>query len=943
MTITTTVVLVVVAVFTTVLYMNGNAGLSSHHLLFFNRVAGPVWLGRPLTLLRGTTSIIILSTSPIVFDSSMGLGRFHFEPRSIFYRFLFASEALWFTDVTSDIFLIFTHDIARVQAPVSSLIFWLAVVCLESASPIRATAMIDRSCTRVNMDFDLTCTSGTVNIGSFARVLTIVGLDFLSVFIGSAIALMYQKCNSKTIETSMINMLPASALAFCPVKGDLWTMNASTACMSGIFRFYINGAHCVLDTKLWVVFTKKELMTHVKPLKSVNIPTTMSIPVTQDHNRRQKLFLILGLLYLVGTVGGSLSYIQLADVNFSNDFWWANFNSTGTLTFIVNWYDKYRAFTSYLPNIQLDNVSFADIIDYSQGSTVVIYSPLYASMVQFNVANDIALAIYGLRQTDGCLIPWIATQYCWLDFDRLYPMAATSRRQERCEKYKSNGAVYLEAPLRNIIWSEFESCWGKSFEIAIAKDLQDSSWINNVKSNLNSVAEEIVYWSNCNITSYTVQWQNFKSIGLMDSFYIENAFGISYPINMQTTNGTFRLGQESSMKMYWTFARDLWAVNTNESLFVALVDEIAYQKDYFSLPVIISLMPVLMDIKPHLITGGSFLCAQMPAPASAFYGMGIFYSFDVSCGLALSNPVLSDPTMIIFCWMYFYDWAMGLREVVHINGDISMIAVISSNISSNTFAIDAMEVPRNLSAYCRALCQYLSFILALLTIASILYSYLNRFTLEGLNLFKINRVGGLVWIERSLLLVQSLTALAILSTCTLELQVIGNVTVLAKTQSDKPQWKINLIKLLPAGEVSWLLYIIQDLAMVFTQETTGSYSPISCIVMWFISMCLSVFIPVTHQAMIDRKCTIDAMDYQLVYSTGTLVIGSLNRFLLLTFTSIGISIVFYIHFNGDTHCQNIMNINRVYYLVVQNIFLIDQIGFIMNCIISIIRQQYSRD
>ncbi|OQS03179.1 nucleotide-binding protein 1, partial [Thraustotheca clavata] len=102
MTVTTTVVLLAVATLTIAIHINGKGFSSSHHL-FFNRVAGPVWLGRPLMLLRGTTAIIILSTSPIVFDSSMGLGRFHFEPRSIFYRFLLASEASWLADVTSDI------------------------------------------------------------------------------------------------------------------------------------------------------------------------------------------------------------------------------------------------------------------------------------------------------------------------------------------------------------------------------------------------------------------------------------------------------------------------------------------------------------------------------------------------------------------------------------------------------------------------------------------------------------------------------------------------------------------------------------------------------------------------------------------------------------------------------------------------------------------------
>ncbi|OQS03176.1 hypothetical protein THRCLA_21221 [Thraustotheca clavata] len=1063
MAIATTVVLLAVALVTLILYLHGTA-LSSHHLLFFNVIAGPVWLGRSLMLLRSTTAIIVLSTSPIAFKSTMGIGRFDFEPRSLFYRLLLAREASWLTNVTSDVLLIFTHNIAQYQAPISNLIFGFTIICLESISPIRATAMVDRSCSRFNMDDELTCTGGVVHIGSLSRALLIVVLNFSSVTMGSVIAKLFFQNNTKPLNTTGINLLPAAALAYCHLEGNIWSIDASIACMSGLFRFDYGITQHVMDTKLWLLFNDNELsgtqtkVSPVEPIKS-NIPTYIS--ASKSQHRKKKLFLIAGLIYLMGTVAGSLSYIQLADVNFSNDFWWANFNSSGTLTFIANWYDQYRLFTPYLADVHLDSPSFADTADYSKDNTVVSYSPLYASMVNFHITNDIAIAIHGLRKTNGCLIPWVATQYCWLDFNRNYTMASTSQRQLRCEKYKTNGAVYLEAPLRNTEWSKFDYCWGTSFDIAIANDVHNLNWLSNVKSNSNSEAEEVSFWLNYNINTYTLQWQNYKAIGLIDTFSIGNALGLSYPINLQSTIGSINLDQGSSMKMYWTFARDLWAINMNDSGIFGLSllresNRFAYhnitpldiylknytlsspldlnlatfakkigpfgsidmihvpppyslltltrqileslsivmatngttsQHAFQSLPVVATMLPVPMPLKPHFVSGGSFLCGQIPVPLPAIYGMLLFYSSDASCGVQIgevlfphpnqiifaaiayklttekipiacsgemSSPAAcinllqnvvnftttympitgyhtiieetiqdvatvelmqyiintstnsrdlfhqslideKDPSMTLFGWMYLYDWAVGIREVVQIDGDYATFSVISTFSVPTMFSIDAMEVPRNLAAYCRALCEYVSLILAVIAIVAGLYSILNQFTTEGFNLFETNRVGGLVWIGRPLLIVRSLTALAILSTATLELQLNGNMTFMASSRSDKSPFELFMTKLLAAGEVTWLLYIIQDLAMVFTKETTTFYAPISGMSMWLLSFCLSIAAPVTHVASLNRQCSISIMDYQVECSSGTLFIGSVSRFCTLIALTFVVSTVFYLY------------------------------------------------
>ncbi|ETV79662.1 hypothetical protein H257_06915 [Aphanomyces astaci] len=151
-------------------------------------------------------------------------------------------------------------------------------------------------------------------------------------------------------------------------------------------------------------------------------------------------------------------------------------------------------------------------------------------------------------------------------------MANSVARQARCaSKYATNRAVYLEAVLRNVQWATLQSCWGRSLEIAIAAPLRSSSdgsaWWTSLESTVTSELDEVAVWHTHNISTFDTDWQNYKSIGIIDTYNIQNAFGFSYPMTLKHTNGTFQLNAQTSMKMYWAFASDLWAV-TDPSTFI---------------------------------------------------------------------------------------------------------------------------------------------------------------------------------------------------------------------------------------------------------------------------------------------------------------------------------------------------------------------------------------
>ncbi|OQR82398.1 hypothetical protein ACHHYP_16120 [Achlya hypogyna] len=221
--------------------------------------------------------------------------------------------------------------------------------------------------------------------------------------------------------------------------------------------------------------------------------------------------------------------------------------------------------------MRLDSTAYSDMHDYSGSSARVVYARAYNRQVQYESGSDLALMIDGLRSMDGCQAPWIATSYCWLDFRRQLEMANTPNRQARCSaNYGGNGAVYLESVLRNVDWPSFTDCWGTSFDIAIAADASTlmangATWLASLSTNTLSISDEVRYWQSHGISTYTTQWQNYKTLGLHDAFSVENAFGMQYDLTLRSVNGSYRVATSTSWKMYWSFASDLWAVATNGS------------------------------------------------------------------------------------------------------------------------------------------------------------------------------------------------------------------------------------------------------------------------------------------------------------------------------------------------------------------------------------------
>ncbi|EQC25356.1 hypothetical protein SDRG_16766 [Saprolegnia diclina VS20] len=194
--------------------------------------------------------------------------------------------------------------------------------------------------------------------------------------------------------------------------------------------------------------------------------------------------------------------------------------------------------------------------------------------MQYTTLTSLGTAVDALRRLNPCLAPWVFTAYCYLDFGGVYEMAASTARQARCHTHlRSNAAVYMASLLRNVAWTQWDACWGDAFHSAFGAFLQQSSaghsLLASFRAPRGSIADEVDLWRRHGLDIYALQWQNFKSIGLTNTYSVENALGVAYPFTLQHSNGQFRLESQTTFKFYWSLANDFYsamATNTSQSL-----------------------------------------------------------------------------------------------------------------------------------------------------------------------------------------------------------------------------------------------------------------------------------------------------------------------------------------------------------------------------------------
>ncbi|KAF0699255.1 Aste57867_10155 [Aphanomyces stellatus] len=105
----------------------------------------------------------------------------------------------------------------------------------------------------------------------------------------------------------------------------------------------------------------------------------------------------------------------------------------------------------------------------------------------------------------------------------------------------------------------------------------------------------------------------------------------------------------------------------------------------------------------------------------------------------------TDPHFYFWSWVLVFDWVVGTREVVSFQGDVGSLNVLTSYIPPSTTAIQTHELPTILSVYMCGCVQYVTGVMLGVAIGVLLYILVSFGSVDETNIFKLNRVAGIVW------------------------------------------------------------------------------------------------------------------------------------------------------------------------------------------------------
>ncbi|KAF0701390.1 Aste57867_8092 [Aphanomyces stellatus] len=1065
--------------------------INASNFFWFNRIAGFIWVGRPLLLLRSVAALLVLSTSQVAVTEPMpGHSRLEFVPRSMLQSMVIAGEATWFLYVVQDFLTIVVNRFTKVYGPLSCVLGWSALVAMDAIWPVKPVALISRECTSVNMYQFVQCSSGSFEIGSLHRLndqLIVLGsANVVAAFVGR----MYMQHGLETPKTRspptrhllgvadmyLVHRMQSES------NSEWWALDNVSCLMAGLVPLMWGSSHFTFDIKRWVLRQDEHDTATTKCFSFQNSHRNYTSGAQVSYKRddpskttyrffKKHGITTVGLMYVMNTIFGSVSYLQVSQVNLANDLFWVGFNTTGAHAFITNWLNQQLVLgvnKQDAINMNLDSINLPG--SYAMAPAFLTPAANYGALLQYSELSTIEATVVGLRRTDGCLVPWIFTQYCFVDFNQQWEMANSASRQNRCLNMTSNGAVFLESVLRNVHFAEFDNCWGPSFGVSIGNDLRQSTkgqtWLAAVASDAKlPVAEEVARWQSSGIVYFKTQWQNFKRVGLVNHYSIWNAFGTAYPFDLQYQNTNFRLSKQTTYKLYWGLANDFIAGMDNSSdmggrslvrssahyafqntsmetvlgqngtlsfplanIFTIMTDEVGpfgsvdlrfvgcpvevkwviryildnlrairsqdstIQRAYsnisdprasfwpvpkawtdvdfisfggsplcsesaigFGLPVSFGLFPLMSwdsqcnsltlalvgDSIESLITSVilanmsqsnsddiATTCAQNPSyvdictlslnqtidfvatymssvPAEvmpraqratmAIQSLNVeliqFGQVDDDSPLVLYHINVLDPTEVgfsLFAWMFLFDWAIGNREAVAIEGDNGALVVLTEYLDPVQLKIVLAEAPTVFALYFRSTILYVTLAVIALASLMLLFTVLSRGHIEFSNLFQLQRVGASVWCGRPLLLVRSLTAVALLSTSSLQLVNSGTLSYFQGT--NEPWFKT----VLAANEVTWMVAIVNDIAVGVTHEYTRYYAFTNTLLVWSITVTLSFASPVRPTLTIDKQCELAQVDFQVDCTSGALAIGHVSRLGLILFVVVGCNAMCYV-------------------------------------------------
>ncbi|KAH9116037.1 hypothetical protein AeMF1_010007 [Aphanomyces euteiches] len=254
-----TIVLLYVAIIVLLYCIHSRGYIQGLNLFSFNRVAGLVWLGRPLVFVRGVTAIILLSTASLELRRPhAGLVAFLDAPPVDAIKTIFsAGEATWLAYILNDVFSLITQEYTTSYSFMSSLLLWVAAAVLSFLSPVNHSVDIGRVCTVEAVDSQCVCRSGIVRIGNSERFVGLILYAIASCLLSYAFERIRFRRIKPHDESPSLFLYAAARYQF---RHDGWEymgvyfMDRASAVLNGILSLTFKGHHYVFDIKTWRLY-----------------------------------------------------------------------------------------------------------------------------------------------------------------------------------------------------------------------------------------------------------------------------------------------------------------------------------------------------------------------------------------------------------------------------------------------------------------------------------------------------------------------------------------------------------------------------------------------------------------------------------------------------------------------------------------------------------------
>ncbi|EQC30694.1 hypothetical protein SDRG_11747 [Saprolegnia diclina VS20] len=527
----------------------------------FHRLVGAAWSGRPLLLIRGGAAIVMLSTANVELrESSSGWSYFTCDARSILEIVVLSVEATWLSLLFQDVARLLVHASTLRYATPCAVIACAIHIGLEVADPITPVASLQRSCTNTNLDTAVVCAGSTVAIGDVGRAQVLVTTHVLLTLLGIASASLVCRPAAHSAENDvapqfyLLSGLATLYLAPTSPTGDDSVPNDPVACLlAGLIPYATLDSIYLFDLNRWVIVkSTKDPKEAFRPLHSnvvcVTRRTSLQRPVAsvsapthalvQSLSRAARWWstvsyvtpILVSLAFMALSIETSILYLSVSATSLTNDLAWAHFSMPSTHRFLASYLsaDFARGNLTARP-LQLDAIDVnlvASSLGDASSSSMTLPGNFGARVQMRTLQRDLRSAIEGLRSTQPANIPWVFSAYCYVDLNMTLEMANSAKRQDRCRNMTTNGAVYLETTLRNTDWDELRAEWGDAFDVALGHDLDATNagktWLRTVRAaaaHWVTLDVEEAYWRHFGITTYRLQWQNFKTIGLVNTYH----------------------------------------------------------------------------------------------------------------------------------------------------------------------------------------------------------------------------------------------------------------------------------------------------------------------------------------------------------------------------------------------------------------------------------------